>query len=252
MANYLVKNSSNSIDLINISQSDDVIMIRLFDRYNGPTDSLPIIPREGLEINITEYQGGSLLIDTDGTNYTQRWNRSLKFEENQVQVGGTYLFATNDKMNFSFRLDADKYPDLEISDWKWIRSHSLRPIVKFTMTREGQKFSEMSKCYYLSSGMGSTKFITLDTFEEGVYEDKDIKLIPEFTATLNGTSCTVNTNASVSGTARIVNCVNMQCDNQFSITEGTGSFSFTRFNATKPSSCDILFGFTKVAHIEVE
>lgn len=95
MSAYFIKNSSNNIDLINISQSDDAIMIRLFGRYNGPTDNLSVIPREGLETNITEYQGGSLLTDTDGTNYTQRWNRSLKFEENQVQVGGTYLFCTN-------------------------------------------------------------------------------------------------------------------------------------------------------------
>lgn len=250
MSAYFIKNSSNNIDLINISQSDDAIMIRLFGRYNGPTDNLTAIPRQGLETNMTEYPGGSLLTDTDGTNYTQRWVRSLKLEENQVQVGGTYLFCTNDDKNFSFRLDANKYPDLEISDWKWIRCHSLRPIVKFTMTHPGQNFSSMNKCYYLSSGVGSTKVITSDVFVDGIFEDKDVSLIPAFTMISGTAAVTLNTDTDVSATMRIVNKVNMLCDDVFEVSQGVGGFSFKKQDSTKPASCDILFGFTKILHLE--
>lgn len=251
MACYRIKNANNRIDLICASYNDTQMVIRLFGLYNGSTDGLTVIPREGLESDLSEYQGGELLVDMDGSKYTQRWTRKVSFEENQLQAGGVYMLVTNDTSSYIFRIDQEKYPDLDISHWKFIRSRSLRPILKFAVTKPNQTFAEMPKCYYMSSDETSTKIISKDQIESGLFEDKDILLLPEFTTNVTNTTFTVNTNSSVSGPIRIVNKVNMNCSDLENMTNGTATFSYVKQGANSPASCDILFGFTRVASIEV-
>ena len=248
----LVKNANHGFDLINFSFQGTASTLRLFTLYSGTTEGMNTIPREGLETDLNEYQGGSILTH-DGQNYRLAWYRNFNFDEDQMQAGGTYALVTNDDEIYIIRLDAEKYPDLDISDWKWIRSRSLRPILKFSVTKDQQNLLTVSKVYYLNSGLNSTKIVSPDSITDStLYEDGDVKLLPEFTLISGTAACTVNTNESVDGTARIVNRVNMQCDDQFSVVDGVGSFSFVCIDSTKPASCDILFGFTKVATLQVE
>lgn len=248
----LVKNANHGFDLINFSFQGTASTLRLFTLYSGTTEGMNTIPREGLETDLNEYQGGSILTH-EGQNYRLAWYRNFNFNEGQMQAGGTYALVTNDDEIYIIRLDAEKYPDLDVSDWKWIRSRSLRLILKFSVTKDQQNLLTANKVYYLNSGLSSTKIVSPDSITDStLYEDGDVKLLPEFTLISGTTACTVNTNENVNGTAHIVNRVNMQCDDQFSITDGVGSFDFARPNASKPSSCDILFGFTKVATLQVE
>ena len=88
------------------------------------------------------------------------------------------------------------------------------------------------------------------TFADGIFEDKDVSLIPAFTVISGTAAVTLNTDTDVSATMRIVNKVNMLCDDVFEVSQGVGGFSFEKQDSTKPASCDILFGFTKVLHLE--
>nr|DAH47937.1 MAG TPA: hypothetical protein [Caudoviricetes sp.] len=248
----LVKNANHGFDLINFSFQGTTSTLRLFTLYSGTTEGMNVIPRENLETNLNEYQGGSILTH-EGQNYRLAWYRNFNFDEGQMQAGGTYALVTNDHEIYVIRLDAEKYPDLGVSDWKWIRSRSLRPILKFAIVKDQQELLTANKIYYLNSGANSTKIISPDTITDStLYEDSSVNLLPTFTLISGTVHCTINTDASVNGIARIANRVNMQCDDQFNITNGIGDFGFARPVAASASSCDILFGFTKVATLQVD
>ena len=246
--NYLVKNANHGYDLVNISISGTVAMLRLFRLYTGTTDGRPTIPRDGLETNITEYQGMSILTDTDGKVYMLNWYRKIEFTENQLQVGGTYAVVTNDTFNYVIRLDAEKYPDLEISDWKYIRSRSLRPIVKFTVC--DSNLLNCEKIYYLNSNVGSTKFITPDIIDASeVYEDKDVQLVPDCVVVFNGNTATISVDPAVNGCLRFVDKSNMRIDDYAQLTNGSCTIPCEAVDASKPATCTVLYGFNKIGTI---
>lgn len=251
MAVSLIKNANHGFDLINFSFSGAHSTIRLFTTYSGTTEGMNVIPREGLETNLNEYQGGSILTH-EGQNYRLAWYRNFNFDEGQMQAGGTYALVTNDHDIYIIRLDAEKYPDLGVSDWKWIRSRSLRPILKFAVTTPNQDILTINKSYYLNSGADSTKIISPDTISDTtLHQDNEVSLLPEFTLIQGTAACTFNTNTSVNGTLHFVNKVNLVIDDKCEVTNGVGNVAFTTIDQSKPASCDVLFGFTKVATIDV-
>ena len=250
MANCkLVRNANHKYDLVNISYDSNMLVFRLFEAYYGPTDGMNTIPANDLIHNTTEYQGGSILT-YEGQNYRQIWMRNQSFEENQIHAGGTYMLATDDVSTWLFRLDAEKYPDLEISDWKYARSHSLRPIVKFILTKNNQNGTDIQKVYYLNSGIGSTKFIVPDTLDESTtYEDKDISIVPEIIVVEGQSAITFNLNSSVAGELHFANQKNLITPSAADIKEGVASISIQKLNESLPASFDVLYGFNYVKTI---
>lgn len=259
MTAYYVANANHKFDLVNVSHTNDTIVYRLFKLDNQATGTE--IPFEGLENNITEYSSGSVLT-YNGNKYRLIHYRSLNYSNGQLQCGGTYVVVTNDQFEYVIRVDSDKYPDINVSDWKYMRTRSLRPIFKFTITQNQQSWETINKVGYLNNDEQSTVFLTGDMFDSTIHNSDDevttlpsfdieTKLIPTLTSCCNTCLCqiTISSGANVNGLVRFVNKDNVNIVDTVQIINGKCCMYGTKTFADLTGSADVLYGFAKVASL---
>lgn len=246
--NYLVKNANHKAQLMSVSTTADELMLRLWARYDDPIDGFIHVNEDTLLTDVTEYPGQNVYIVHNGQTYQQKWYKSLRRNDGQLQVGGTYLFVSNDLFFYQIRVDSSRYPDVEISDWKFARMNSLRPLLKIQVTAENQSFADMSKVYYLHKDTGTTEFITADDLSNVAVNASDVSLLPEFTYQANGSTVTVSA-SGINGKLRTHDATGVLLNQAYNMVNGQCVIPVVKTDTV--ASFDLLFGFNKVCHVEL-
>lgn len=247
--NYLVKNANHKQELMSISTTDDELMIRLWARYDGPTNGFVHVNESTILTNVTEYPGQAVYIEYNGGIFQQKWYKSLCRSENQLEVGATYMFVSNDEFFYTIRLDSERYPNVKLSDWKFARDNSLRPLFKIQITEENQAFADMNKVYYLHKSDGSTAFITADELPVESLAS-DISLLPKFSYSVaDNDVITITCDKPLNTKLRIFDACNIHLNQCYMMKNGQCIIVANKDLANEAASFSVLFGYSEVATV---
>lgn len=253
--NFIVKSAHHGYALVAVSWDDNDIIVRAFDEYSGNSNTPVItIPEQSLVDDMANYPFGAVLTH-QGKQYFQQAMIKLRREYGQMQGGGTYVVYThtNQMDLYAMRLDAEKYPDLVVNDWRWMENKNIRPLLKFCLFSDDQSFDDCNKVYYLDGGdFDSTIFITKDSLPDQTVGDGGAKIVPTFTYTINpnDTITITASDTSVQGLLHFEHKQNVVVDDYVQLTDGVATVGYHVVNTQKSQYCfDVLFGFTKVITI---
>lgn len=252
MANYCVKSSDHNYALINVAWDADCIVVRAFDEYFGEVDQNRVINSTDITSDTNMYPFESLF------QYNSKWyflqsSFKMRRDYGQLQGSGTYLIYTmHSKMNlYAMRLDAEKYPDLIVNDWRWIENRGYGAVLKFCLHKDGQSFDNVPKVYYLRGPeANSTIFLTKDTISGQPTTDGKTQVIPTFTYQVtNGKLVVTSDDTNVGGLIHIEHKKNVIVDDVVTVDNGYAELPISVVDTSRGYSFDVLYGFTKVTTI---
>lgn len=244
--NYQVRNSGHQYDLIAVSLSGNILMFRAFKRYTGTLDGMTIINNDNFYSDINKYPTQTSLIVFNGITYCLDWYRQLSFEENYLVSGGTYAVVKDDNTCRVLRLDLDKYPDTETSDWKYVRSRSYKLMVKFHLINNNKSWDSINWVFYLNGEFESTAFMFNGNIDSTIRNDIETYIFPEFTYSIsNDRKLTLSTDTSVSGKLKIEEEIGNLPKKKYELINGNAVIDLPN----TPVKFDILFGYNKILEI---
>ena len=192
--NYQIRNGGHNYDLLTISYADQAFVIRAFQRYTGSIEDKTIINSDNFYGDLASYPTNSSIYVHQGTTYVLRWYRQLSFDENQLQAGGTYAVVKDIETCRVLRLDSAKYPDTNISDWKWMRMRSYKPMIVFHVVNDNKTFESINWKFCLNGDFESTAIAFNGQIESTIYDYKDVSIIPEFECLRTENTVTISAN----------------------------------------------------------
>ena len=254
MTNYVVKGSNHGYAMINVAWNDECIVVRGFDEYYGDVDSNRVINSPDITQDVTMYPFESLF------QYNSKWyflqsSFKIRRDYGQLQGSGTYvIYRIRDKLNmYAMRLDAEKYPDLVVNDWRWLENRGYGAILKFCLHYDDQDFANVPKVYYLRGpDSSSTVFVTQDVISGQPTSDGQTHIVPDFTYQVNGNQVNIICNDSqVRGLFHIEHRRNVVVDDYVPVEQLQTTISYSKVDSSKSASFDVLYGFTRLFTIEV-
>lgn len=252
---YRVKNANHGYDLVNVAWSDDRIVVRAFALYAGQIDENKVIDVPDLTEFTSDLDNKNLLAYSNQY-YEVQSVFTMRRDYGQLQGSGTYIFYTlyDQKNVYAMRLDAEKYPDLVVNDWRWMENKGIHPILKFCLTSDNQNFIDASKVYYLNaSNLESTVFLTKDTFTGDPTSDGQTRVIPVLSYTVSSNTIAFDANdPTVEGLLHFEHKKNIHLDDVVEMSNGYAIVNYSIVNPVNSFSFDALYGFTKVATITGE
>lgn len=244
---YLVTNARHTRELITLSYNADVIMIRTFD-YVYPAKASPRMTLSSVTSDVMQYTGGVGLY-YNGKEYNQRWYQCLSWSRHQLEPGSTYVWATDDVIGRVFQIDSEKLPNLDISDWRYLRMCSFRPFFKLQVDYPNQPFSEMQKVFYSGGDEYSTAIISPEEITEVMAEDPS--LVPQFSYEVKDGVIYVEGSRKCCGLLHTFNRKNILIDDYYELQGHKACIPFVKMLADQTASFDLTFSYNKVLKISV-
>ena len=243
--NYQIRNGGHNYDLFTISFNDGSLMIRVFNRYTGSIEGKTVINNDNYYSDLTAYPNFSSLYIHQGYTYELQWYKQVSFDEHQLIAGGTYAVVRDIDACRIIRLDASKYPDLDISDWKWVRMQSFKPMIKFHIRNNSKQFNSFEWAFALNGEFESTAFVLNDTIESTVHNDNEVSILPQFEYSVNDRTLTIISDSDVNGKLNIINKIGNIQQHQIVMQNGLATVQLP----SEPVCCDVLFEYNKVLEI---
>ena len=206
--NYQIRNGGHNYDLLSISFANQTFMIRAFERYTGSIEGRIIINSDNFYSDLNNYPTDSAIFVYQGTTYVLRWYRQVGFNEDQLQAGGTYAVIKDIDTCRVLRLDTAKYPDLDISDWNWIRMRSYKPMIVFHVFNDSKTFESVNWKFCLIGDFESTAIAFSGTIEPTIYDYKDVTIVPQFECLRTENTVTISANNPTAAGPLNFRCIN--------------------------------------------
>ena len=180
MAIYTVNRAQHKFPLVAVAQNNDIVLVYMFQAYYDGVSSQPVISIEDCLNADIELDTRSILYYNNQT-YQLTTSKVISRAHGVLTSGQSILIGVEHDHNVCVCLGPEKFPQIDISSWRWLKNHLIRPVLKLVCHRQDEPISEMDKVYYYNQRV-DTQFITNDTLPSTTSDDEELELdlLPDF------------------------------------------------------------------------
>ena len=182
---YQVQRGQHQLDGICVARFDDSIRFYGLTKLGDTNEGRQIITIDNLLQNDYEYYGEVILNQSDQQYYLIDYALSISRENEQIEGGSTWCFVKDDNKVSLLRIDIEKYPYVDDSDWRWLKRHMIRPIAKVHVRSDNQQLSQCDVVFYSNQTANDCWYIASESVPTTTTNDTLIPLLPTTTITNN-------------------------------------------------------------------
>lgn len=249
---YKVDNAKHGWPLIVVAQNQSTIIVYTLERYYDQYTPSQVVTEQQLLDASTEYSI-NLILEYQGQAYKIVGNKVISYNHNVVTAGQTIVIGMEHDHSVVYCLGPEKYPQIDVTDWRYMKYRTIRPILKIFVHTKNESLVDVDKVYYYDHN-NDTIFITNDTLPETAVLDEQATYLPHLTVNTleNGDKQLLlqyqNTNSDIliNGTIQLANQSGLLIT---SIPVSNGMAIISNQYIVGMPMADVLFGYNKVGEL---